>query len=166
MILHDLLDLCCCFFEVDLWNGHDLFALRLLDICICSQMLWDWLADAALLCTAFLLVLYYVSPRASPCLGRSPLVALPAVGFAPSCLLLALLFCLLLALLSSVLFILSPCSTMSAALRCSSRCPRTRVALLRLALATSSLAVVLYRILTTGSLALVLSLILSRDTLW
>ena len=53
------------------------------------------------------------------------------------CLLLALLFCLLLALLFSVLFIFSPlldderCSAIASSLRCSSRCPRTRVALLR-----------------------------------
>ena len=39
-------------------------------------MLRDWLADAALLCTMLLLVLYCASPRASPCLGRSPLVRL------------------------------------------------------------------------------------------
>ena len=71
-----------CLVDVDLWNGHDHFALPLLDICICSWMLRDWLADAASLCTVLLLVLYCASPRASPCLGRSPLVALPAVGYA------------------------------------------------------------------------------------
>ena len=45
-------------------------------------MLRDWLADAALLCTVLLLVLYCASPRASLCLGRSPLVALLVVGYA------------------------------------------------------------------------------------
>ena len=67
------------------------------------------------------------------------------------CLLLALLFCLLLALLFSVPFIVVP------DLRCFSRCPRTRVALLRSSLlfTTGSFAVVLSRILTTCSLAVV-----------
>ena len=88
-----------------------------------------------------------------------------------SCLPLALLFCLLLALLFSVLFILSPllgderCSASASSLRCSSRCPRTRVALLR------SSRHKLFGCHSvpdspTGSLAVVLSLNLSRDTLW
>ena len=53
------------------------------------------------------------------------------------CLMLAMLFCLLLALLFSILFILSPLlddersSASASSLRCSSRCPRSRVALLR-----------------------------------
>ena len=55
-------------------------------------------------------------------------------SFGLLCLLLALLFCLLLAMLFSVLFIISPildverCPTSASSLRCSSRCPRTRVA--------------------------------------
>ena len=62
-LLHDFL------VEVDLWNGRDYFvklqvSLPLLDICIGSWMLGDWLA-AAFPCG--------VSPRTSPCLGR-PLV--------------------------------------------------------------------------------------------
>ena len=62
-------------------------------------------------------LLYCVSPRTSPCLCRSPLVALPAVGW-----------------LFSVLFIISSlldderCSASASSLRCSCRCPRTRVA--------------------------------------
>ena len=78
-------------------------------------------------------LLHCVSPRTSPCLGRSPLVALPAVGF--TLLLPAVGFCsclcLLLASLFSVLFIISPlldverCSASASSLRCSSRCPCT-----------------------------------------
>ena len=56
--------------EVDICNGRDYFvkiqlSLPLLDICIGSQMLGDWLG-AAFLCG--------VSPRTSPCLVRRPLV--------------------------------------------------------------------------------------------
>ena len=84
-------------------------------------------------------------------LSRSQSYALLACRWlCSSCLPLAMLFCLLLALLFSVLYILSPlldderCSASASSLRCSSRCPRTRVALLRS--------------------SVVLSLILSRDT--
>ena len=108
--------------------GRDHFAnlqlvLPLLDI-------WDWLA-AALLCTVFLLILRLLSVRSplvrfacrwlcSSCLLLALLLRLLlALLF---CLLLALLLCLLLALLFSVLFIVAP------DLRCSSRCPRTRLA--------------------------------------
>ena len=67
------------------------------------------------------------SPRTSPCLGRSPLVCLACCWLCP-CL------CLLLAMLFLVLFIISPlldverCSASASSLRCSSRCPLTRVA--------------------------------------
>ena len=81
-------------------------------------MLRDWLT-AAFFCTVFLLVLHLVSV---------------VVLWLP-CLLLAMLFsCLLLASLFSVLFIISPlldverCSASASSLRCSSRCPCTRVA--------------------------------------
>ena len=52
LALHDFL------VAVDLWDGHDHFALPLLDVCIdgCSFLL------------------YCVSPRTSPSLGRRPLV--------------------------------------------------------------------------------------------
>ena len=97
--------------EVDLWDGRDHFvklqlSLPLLDICIGSQMLQDRLA-ATFLCEVFLLVLRLVSVVvlwfALPAVGYALL--LPAVGF-------------------SVLFIIAP------DLQCSSRCPRTLVALL------------------------------------
>ena len=92
--------------EVDLLDSRVHLALPLLDICIAG--------------CSFLL--HCASPRTSPCLGRRPLLPADAMFF--SCLLLALLLCLLLALLFSFLFIIAPdCS-------CSSRCPRTRVALL------------------------------------
>ena len=139
-----------CLVEVDLWNGHDHFKLLLLDICICSYMLRHWLADAALLCTVPLLVLYCAFPRASPCLGRTPLVALPAVGY-------ALLACYWLwssRFFSSFL----PCSTMSAALRAHRR--------FDVLLAVLVPVLLYFVLLAPGSLAGVLSLILSRDTLW
>ena len=74
------------------------------------------------------------SPRTSPCLGSQSFCSLCLLlalllclllALLLSCLLLALLLCLLLALLFSVLFNVAP------DLRCYSRCPRTRVALLR-----------------------------------
>ena len=57
--------------EVDRWDGLEHFEklpliLSLLDLCIGSWMLRDWLA-AAFLCEVFLIVLRL-------CLGRSPLV--------------------------------------------------------------------------------------------
>ena len=129
------------------------------------------------------------SPRTSPCLGHSPLVCFACCWLCSfSCLLLALLSCLLLAMLLamlfSVLFIISPlldverCSASASSLRCSSRCPRTRVTPLssfhhwlvccgsvsdsrHLLLGCGSVCISL----TTGFLAVALSLILSRDTL-
>ena len=74
--------------EVDRWDGRDHFAklqliLHLLDICIGSRMLRDWLA-AALLCDVFLLVLCLVSVAvlwfALPAVGYA--LVLRAVGFA------------------------------------------------------------------------------------
>ena len=121
-------------------------------------MLRHWLADAALLCTVPLLVLYYASPRASPCLGRTPLVALPAVGY-------ALLACCWLGssaccwLCSSRFFSsFLPCSTMSAALRAHRR--------FDVLLAVLVPVLLYFVLLAPGSLAGVLSLLLSRDTLW
>ena len=150
LVLHDFLA------EVDLWDSRDHFVklqlfLPLLDICIGSWMLRDWLA-AAFLCAVLLLVLRLVSVR-SPlvcfCLPLALLFCLPlALLF---CLLLALLICLLLALLFSILFIFDP------DLRCSSRCPRTLVALLR-----SSHHWLCFS-LTTGSLAVVPSVLLSQS---
>ena len=90
--------------EVDILDSRFHFALFLLDICIAG--------------CSFLL--YCASPRTSPCLGRRPLVCVCLL----LALLLALLLCLLLALLLSVLYIIAPDFS------CSSRCPRTRVALL------------------------------------
>ena len=69
--------------EADLWNGHDHFALPLLDICICSLMIRDWLADAALLCTVILLVLRLVSVAVLWLLYLLlAMLFLPAVGYA------------------------------------------------------------------------------------
>ena len=74
--------------EVDLWDGLDHFAvfqlvLPLLDICIGSWMLRDWLA-VAFHCTVLLLVLRLVSVVvlwfALPAVGYA--LFLPAVGYA------------------------------------------------------------------------------------
>ena len=140
--------------EVDRWDGLQHFAklpliLPLLDICIGSWMLRDWLA-AAFLCEVFLIVLRLVSVvvlwfALLFCLLLALLFCLLLVLL--FCLLLDLLFCLLLALLFSVLLIIAP------DLRCSS------LAVL--------VPLLLYFILfTTGSLAVVQSLILSPLALW
>ena len=142
----------------------------------------DWLAHAALPCAVLLLVVYCASPRTSPCLGRSPLVALPAVGYAllacrwhcsSTCFWLCSSTCFWLCssaccwlcssaccwLCSSQFFssFLS-CSTMSAALRAHRR--------FDVLLAVLVPVLLYFVLLATGSLAVVLSLILSRDTLW
>ena len=83
------------------------------------------------------LTLYCAYPRTSPCLGRSPLVALPAFGCAlvlpavGNALLPAVGFALV--FFSSFLPLLDVerCSASALLLRCSSRCPCTRVALFR-----------------------------------
>ena len=97
LVLHDFI------VEVDIWDGHDHFALPLLDICIAG--------------CSFLL--YRVSPRTSPCLMLFCLLL--ALLF---CLLLALLFCLLLALLfcllSAVLFSVERCSASASSFSLSS----------------------------------------------
>ena len=73
--------------------------------------------------------MYCASPCTSPCLGRGPLVALPAVGYALLACCWLCSSCLLLGLLFSVLFILSPLfgdersSASASSLRCSFLCP-------------------------------------------
>ena len=113
------------------------------------------------------LTLYCAYPRTSPCLGRSPLVALPDVG--------ALLFAVGCALLFFSSFL-----PFSSTLRCSSRCPRTRVASFRSSrlwlVGRGSVSDFHHLLLgcgsfrnfsfSAGSLAVALPLILSRDTLW
>ena len=165
--------------EVDLWDYRDpivklqLF-LPLLDICIGSWMLRDWLAD--LLADRGLSSVVYLPSYFA--LSRSQ-------SFGLLCLLLAMLFCLLLALLFSVLFIISPlldverCSASASSLRCSSRCPRTCVAPLssfhHKLVHCGSVSDSHHLLLGCGSICislsplpswLWLSLILSRDTLW
>ena len=121
-MLHDFL------VEVDLCDGRT--SSHCLDICIGPWMLRDWLT-ATFFCTVFLLVIRLVLRLVSV---EALLVLLLVLLF---CLLLGVLFCLLLAVLFSVLIIISPlldverCSASASSLRCTSRCPRTRVALLR-----------------------------------
>ena len=132
--------------EVERWDGLQHFAklplmLPLLDLCIGSWMLRDWLA-AAFLCEVFLIVLRLVSVVV---LWFALLFCLLlALLF---CLLLVLLFCLLLDLLFSVLLIIAP------DLRCSSRAVLIPLLLF-------------FILFTTGSLAVVQSLILSPLALW
>ena len=146
------------------------------------EVLRDWLT-AAFFYTLLLLVLRLVSVVV---LWFALLFSCPLLALLLSCLQLALLFCLLLALLFSVLFILSPlldderCSASASSLRCSSRCPRTRIApfssfhhqlvgygsVSDFSPLATWLWFLLYFSLTTGFLAVARSLILSRDTLW
>ena len=128
----------CFHVEVDFWDGRDHFAklqllLHLLFICIRSWMLWDWLA-APFLCS--------VSPRTSPCVGRSPLVRF-ACCWLCSCLACRWL-CSCLAVDFALLGSFQHCSRSSMFF---SRSPRTRVALLQSPL-----------LFTTGSLVVVPSL--------
>ena len=137
-----------------------------------------WFA-AALLCIVLILVLRLVS-AAVLWLLCLPLALL--LSYLP----LGMFFCLLLALLFSVLFIVSHllgverCSVSASSLRCSSRCPRIRVALFRSSrrwlIDRGSVSDFHHSLLGCGSfctslspLALqlwLLSLILFRDTLW
>ena len=78
-----------CAFPCNLLCFSSCFALSRSQSYLFLDASGGWLADAPLLCTVPFLVLYCASPHASPCLGRSPLVALPccyallpAVGFA------------------------------------------------------------------------------------
>ena len=130
-------------------NGH--FALPLLDICILGCFGTGWLDCCSL-------TLYCACPRTSPCLGRNPFFfALPAVGSA--LVLPAVGSALVGSLIRSPLLDVERCSASASSLRCSSRCPQTRVASLRSSrhwLVGCGILVVLKA----------LSLILSRDTLW
>ena len=119
--------------EVDLWESLVHFVklqlvLPLLNICIGSWMLRDWL-PAAFLCTVLLLVLRL-------CLGRSPFVCLACCRLCSSLACRWLCSCLARCWLCSSLFFSSLLQIFVF-----SRCPRTSVALLR-----SSL------LFTTGSL--------------
>ena len=142
--------------EVALWDFRHPFVklqlflplLPLLDICIGSWMLRDWLTVAfPLQCVS-----PHNSPRTSPCLGHSPLVCFACCWLCSS------------RFFSSFL----PFSTMSAALRAHPRfdvllAVLVPVLLLYLLFTTGSSALDQSRILTTGFLAVALSL--SRDTL-
>ena len=119
--------------------SSDHFALLLLDICIGSWMLRNWLAGLLQPYLVFVLILVL---RLVSVAVLWLLCLLLAMFFCLLlnmlfCLLLAMLFCLLLAMLFSVLFIISllldvkRCSASASSLRCSSRCPCTRVALFR-----------------------------------
>ena len=154
--------------EVDLWDFRDpFFKLHLflplpplLDICIGSWMLRDWLADCI-----FSSVAYFASSR-SQSFGLLCLL----LALLLSCLLLALLFCPLLALLFSVLFIIFFFSTLSAALRAHRRfdvllAVLVSVLLLYLLSTTGSSAVVQSPSLTSCSLAVAPSLFLSHHWL-
>ena len=146
--------------------SSDHFALLLLDICIGPWMLRDWLT-AAFFCAVFLLVLRLVSVVVlwfALLLSCLPLARL-------FCLLLSM-FCLLLAMLFSVLFIISRlldverCSASASSLRCSSRCPSTRVAPLSSChhwlVCCGSVSDSHHLLLDCGSLCISLS----RDTSW
>ena len=187
--------------------SRDLFVKLQLVLLLLS--IWDWLAGwiaaghlhrwlDGLLQPYFVLSTF---PRTSPCLGRSPLVCFACrwlcswpCSSLPCCWLCSSLACCWLCssaccwLCSSRFFssflplsTIERCSASASSLRCTSRFPRTRVALLRssfspltlwlwFCLGFSPLAPCLsLRLcfsLTTGFLAVALSLILSRDTLW
>ena len=138
--------------EVDRWDGLAHVAklplmLPLLDLCIGSWMLRNWLA-AAFLCEVFLIVLRLVSV----------VVLWFALLF---CLLLALPFCLLLALPFSVLLIIAP------DLRCSSLAVLVPLLLYFILFTTGSLAVVQSLILSPLALWLWFRLcFFFRVTVW
>ena len=159
--------------------SSDHFSLPFLDICCFGT---GWLACCSLTLLLLLVVLRLVSVAVLwlLCLTLALLLSCRplAVLF---CLPLAVLLCLPFAVLFSVLFIISPlldverCSASASSLRCSSRCPRTRVALFRSSrhwlFGRGSVSDFHHLLLgcgffsfSTGFLVVALSLLLSRDT--
>ena len=88
--------------------SSDHFALTLLDICIGSWMLRDWLAGLLQPYIVLCLSSYFALSRSQSFGCFAFWLCCHACWWLVLCLLLAMLFCLLLALLFSVLFILSP----------------------------------------------------------
>ena len=94
--------------------------------CSCWTSGTGWLQLSSVLCFSSYFALSRSQSFGLLCLPMALLLSCLPLALLLSCLPLALLLsCLLLALLFSVLFIIAP------DLRCSSRCPRTLVALLR-----------------------------------
>ena len=150
--------------------SSDHFSLPFLDICCFGT---GWLACCSLTLLLLLVVLRLVSVAVLWLLCLTLALLL-------SCLPLAVLLCLPFAVLFSVLFIISPlldverCSASASSLRCSSRCPRTRVALFRSSrhwlFGRGSVSDFHHLLLgcgffsfSTGFLVVALSLLLSRD---
>ena len=140
--------------------SSDHFALPLLEICIGSWMLRDWLAGLLQLSSYF-------------ALSRSQSFGCFACRWLYSCLACRWLCSSACCWLCSSWFFSSflPFSTLGATLRAHRRfdvlhAVLVPVLLYFVLLATGSLALVLCWIFTTCSLAVALSLILSRDTLW